>query len=89
MAQPLRGKPLPINSVLNASRTKLGLELPFWIAIVSVSVLVFLAGFHALSPLAFALLAVAAWLTTRRNPKLVRLWFLGWRQKAMYDPRKR
>ena len=89
MPQAPRGKPLPINSALNASRTKLGLELPYWIAIVSVSILVFLAGFHLLSPLAFALFAGGAWLATRKNPKLVKLWWLSWQQKAMYDPRKR
>ncbi len=80
---------MPINSALNASRTKLGLELPLWIAVLFASILVFLAGFHALSPLAFALFASGAWLASRNNPKMARLWWLGLRQKAMYDPRKR
>ena len=89
MPQPLRGKPLPINSALNASRTKLGLELPIWIAIVFVCFLVYLAGFHTAPALVFPLCVAGAWLTVRKQPKMAKLWQLGLRQEAMYDPRKR
>ena len=73
---------MPINSALNASRTKLGLELPLWIAVVSASILVFLAGFHAVSPLAFALFAAGAWLASRKNPKMAQLWWFCIRQQG-------
>ncbi|WP_263385780.1 VirB3 family type IV secretion system protein [Granulicella arctica] len=44
-----RGEALPINQAMNRSRTKLGLELSAWMAIVFVSVSVFLVGFRMLA----------------------------------------
>ena len=40
-----RGEPLPINQALNRPRAKLGLDLSAWMAIVFVTVTVFLVGF--------------------------------------------
>lgn len=83
-----RGEPLPINSALNKPRTKLGLELSTWMSIAFVSATVFLVGFRLLSILTFAALTGAAWFIVRKHPKMFQLWFLGWQQKAYYDPRK-
>ena len=83
-----RGEPLPINQAMNRSRAKLGLELGTWMVIAFVSVTVFLAGFRAVAVLMFPLLAVAAWLTVRKHPKMFQLWGLSLTQKSYYDPRK-
>jgi type IV secretory pathway VirB3-like protein len=83
-----RGESLPINSALNTPRTKLGLELSTWMSITFVSATIFLIGLRLVAILTFAALTVAAWLIVRRHPKMFPLWFLGWRQKAYYDPRK-
>jgi len=79
---------LPINSALNRSRTKLGLELPVWMVIVFLTVTVFLLGFRILAMLAFPTLAVGAWLIVRKHPKMFQLWALSLSQKSYYDPRK-
>ena len=48
-----RGEPLPINQALNRPRAKLGLDLSAWMAIVFVSVTVFLVGFRMLAIFSF------------------------------------
>jgi type IV secretory pathway VirB3-like protein len=83
-----RGEPLPINQALNRPRAKLGLELPAWMAIVFVTVTVFLAGFRMLAILSFPTLAAGAWLIVRKRPKMFQLWGLSLNQKSYYDPRK-
>ena len=84
-----RGEPLPINQALNRPRAKLGLDLTAWMAIVFVSVAVFLAGFRLLAVLAFPTLVIAAWLIVRKHPKMFQLWGLSLTQKSYYDPRQR
>lgn len=84
-----RGEPLPINQALNRPRAKLGLDLAAWMAIVFVSVAVFLAGFRLLAVLAFPTLVIAAWLIVRKHPKMFQLWGLSLSQKSYYDPRRR
>ncbi len=83
-----RGEPLPINPALNRPRAKLGLDLSAWMAIVFVTVTVFLAGFRMLAILSFPTLAGAAWLIVRKHPKMFELWGLSLTQKSYYDPRK-
>ena len=83
-----RGEPLSINSALNKPRTKLGLDLPTWMSIAFVSATVFLAGARITAILIFLMLFFGAWLIARKHPKMFQLWFLRWRQKAYYDPRK-
>ena len=55
-----RGEPLPINQALNRPRAKLGLDLSAWMAIVFVTVTVFLVGFRMLALLSFPTLAGGA-----------------------------
>ncbi len=38
--------------------------------------------------MAFPTLAVGAWLTIRKHPKMFQLWGLSLGQKSYYDPRK-
>jgi len=83
-----RGEPLPINQAMNRPRAKLGLDLSAWMAIVFVSVTVFLVGFRLLAMVAFPTLAFAAWLIVRKHPKMFQLWGLSLTQKPYYDPRK-
>jgi type IV secretory pathway VirB3-like protein len=83
-----RGGPLPINQALNRPRAKLGLDLSAWMAIVFVTVTVFLVGFRMLAILSFPTLAGGAWLIVRKHPKMFQLWGLGLSQKSYYDPRK-
>jgi type IV secretory pathway VirB3-like protein len=83
-----RGEPLPINQALNRPRAKLGLELPAWMAIVFVTVTVFLVGFRMLAILSLPTLAGGAWLIVRKHPKMFQLWGLSLNQKSHYDPRK-
>ncbi len=83
-----RGEPLPINQALNRPRSKLGLELSAWMAIVFVSTTVFLVGFRLLAMVAFPTLVACAWLTVRKHPKMFELWGLSLSQKPYYDPRK-
>ena len=83
-----RGEPLHINPALNKPRTKAGLDLPTWMSIVFVSATVFLVGLRLLAILTFAASTGAAWVIVRKHPKMFQLWFLRWRQKAYYDPRK-
>ena len=83
-----RGEPLPINQAMNRPRTKLGLELSAWMAIVFVSVTVFLAGFRMLALASFPTLAGGAWLTVRKHPKMFTIWGHSLLQKPYYDPRK-
>ena len=83
-----RGEPLPINQALNRPRAKLGLDLSAWMAIVFVTVTVFLVGFRMLAILALPTLAGGAWLIVRNHPKMFQLWGLSLSQKSYYDPRK-
>ena len=83
-----RGEPLPINQALNRPRAKLGLDLSAWMAIVFVTVAVFLAGFRMLAIVSFPMLAGAAWLIVRKHPKMFQLWGLSLSQKSYYDPRR-
>ena len=83
-----RGEPLPINPALNRPRAKLGLDLSAWMAIVFVTVTVFLVGFRMLAILSFPMMATAAWLIVRKHPKMFELWGLSLYQKSYYDPRK-
>ena len=83
-----RGEPLPINQALNRPRSKLGLELTAWMAIVFVSATVFLVGFRLLAMAAFLTLVACAWLIIRKHPKMFELWGLSLSQKPYYDPRK-
>lgn len=83
-----RGEPLPINQALNRPRAKLGLELSTWMAIVFVSVTVFLVGFRLPAIIAFPTLVAGAWMAVRKHPKMFQLWGLSLKQKAYYDPRK-
>ena len=48
-----RGEPLPINQALNRPRAKLGLDLSTWMAIVFVTVTVFLVGFRMIAIFSF------------------------------------
>jgi two-component system, LytTR family, response regulator len=48
-----RGEPLPINQAMNRPRAKLGLDLSAWMAIVFVTVTVFLLGFRMLAIISF------------------------------------
>lgn len=83
-----RGEPLAINQALNKPRAKLGLDLSAWLAIVFVTVTVFLVGFRLLAMLSFPMLSLAAWLIVRNHPKMFQLWGLSLNQKPYYDPRK-
>ena len=83
-----RGEPLPINQAMNRSRAKLGLELSTWMVIAFVSIAVFLVGFRLLAILTFPSLALGAWFTTRKHPKMLQLWGHSLNQKSYYDPRK-
>ena len=83
-----RGEAKPINGALNRSRTKLGLELSAWMAIVFVTVTVFLAGFKWLAILTFPALIIGAWLVVRKHPKMFQLWTLSLKQRSYYDLRK-
>ncbi len=88
MHTPKRGEPLPINAALNRPRAKLGLDLSAWMAIVFVTVTVFLVGFRMLAILSFPTMAIGAWLIVRKHPKMFELWGLSLTQKSYYDPRK-
>lgn len=83
-----RGEPLPINQAMNRPRAKLGLDLSAWMAIVFVTVTVFLVGFRTLAIVSFPMLLGAAWLIVRKHPKMFQLWGLSLSQKSYYDPRK-
>ena len=83
-----RGEPLPINRAMNRSRTKLGLELPAWLAIAFVSITAFLLGLQVVAVLSFPMLTLGAWLIVRKHPKMFQLWGLSLNQKSYYDPRK-
>ena len=83
-----RGEPLPINQAMNRSRSKLGLDLPTWMIIAFVSIVVFLAGLHMIAVLSFPAMALGAWLIVRKHPKMFQLWGHSLNQKSYYDPRK-
>jgi type IV secretory pathway VirB3-like protein len=83
-----RGEPLTINQALNRPRAKLGLDLSAWMAIVFVTVTVFLVGFRMLAIVSFPGMACGAWLIVRKHPKMFQLWGLSLSQKGYYDPRK-
>ncbi|WP_263378478.1 VirB3 family type IV secretion system protein [Granulicella paludicola] len=83
-----RGTPLPINNALNRPRAKLGLDLTAWMAIIFVTVTVFLVGFRLLAIISFPTMAGACWLIVRKHPKMFQLWGLSLTQKSYYDPRK-
>jgi type IV secretory pathway VirB3-like protein len=83
-----RGEPLPINQAMNRPRAKLGLDLSAWMAIVFVSVTVFIVGFRMLALLSVPLLVAGAWFTVRKHPKMFQLWGHSLSQKSHYDPRK-
>src|SRR3984885_11280503 len=83
-----RGEPLPINQALNRPRAKLGLDLSTWMAIVFVTVTVFLVGFRMIAIFSFPMMAGGAWLIVRKHPKMFQLWGLSLNQKSYYDPRK-
>ena len=83
-----RGEPLPINQALNRPRAKLGLDLSTWMAIVFVTVTVFLAGFRMLAIWSFPMLSLGAWMVVRKHPKMFQLYGLSLTQKPYYDPRK-
>jgi type IV secretory pathway VirB3-like protein len=83
-----RGEPLPINQAMNRSRAKWGLDLSAWMAIVFVTVTVFLVGFRMLAIVGFPMLLGAAWLIVYKHPKMFQLWGLSLSQKSYYDPRK-
>lgn len=83
-----RGIPSPINGALNRSRTKLGLDLGTWMVIVFVSITVFLVGLRLIALATFPTLVGAAWLITRKHPKMFQLWGHSLQQKSYYDPRK-
>lgn len=83
-----RGEPLPINTAMNRSRAKLGLELGTWMVVAFVSIAVFLAGLRAVAVAMFPMLTGAAWLIVRKHPKMFQLWGLSLSQKSYYDPRK-
>jgi type IV secretory pathway VirB3-like protein len=84
----MRGEPLPINQAMNRPRAKLGLDLSAWMAIVFVTVTVFLVGFRMLAMVSFPLLVGAAWLIVHKHQKMFQLWGLGLSQKSYYDARK-
>ena len=83
-----RGEPLPINQAMNRSRSKLGLDLPTWMIIAFVSIVVFLAGLRMVAVLSFPTMAFCAWLVVRKHPKMFQLWGHSLNQKSYYDPRK-
>jgi hypothetical protein len=58
-------------------------------AILFVSVTVFLVGFRVVAMIAFPSLAAGAWLVVRKHPKMFELWGLSLSQRSYYDPRKR
>jgi len=82
------GRTVTINQALNRPRAKLGLDLSAWMAIVFVTVTVFLVGFRMLAILSFPTMAGGAWLIVRKHPKMFQLWGLSLNQKSYYDPRK-
>lgn len=88
MKTPKRGEPLTINQAMNRSRTKLGLDLPTWLSITFVVIVVFLLGFRILALLIFPTLVGGVWLIVRNQPKMFNLWGLSLKQKSYYDPRK-
>lgn len=83
-----RGEPLPINTAMNRSRAKLGLELGTWMVIGFVSIAVFLVGLRMVAVVLFPMMAGAAWLIVRKHQKMFQLWGLSLTQKSTYDPRK-
>ena len=83
-----RGEPLPINQALNRPRAKLGLDLTAWMAIIFVTVTVFLVGLRLLAIVSFPMMAGGARLIVRKHPKMLQFWGLSLNQKSYYDPRK-
>jgi type IV secretory pathway VirB3-like protein len=83
-----RGEPLPINQAMNRPRAKLGLDLSAWMAIIFVTVTVFLVGLRMIAIVSFPMMAVCAWLIVRKHPKMFQLWGLSLSQRSYYDPRK-
>jgi type IV secretory pathway VirB3-like protein len=73
---------------MNRPRAKLGLDLSAWMAIVFVSVTVFIVGFRMLALLSFPMLVAGAWFTVRKHPKMFQLWGHSLSQTSHYDPRK-
>jgi hypothetical protein len=57
-------------------------------AIVFVTVTVFLVGFRMQAILSFPMMAGGAWLIIRKHPKMFQLWGLSLNQNSYYDPRK-
>ncbi len=78
-----RGEPLPINQALNRPRAKLGLDLSAWMAIVFVTVTVFLVGFRMIAIFSFPMMVGGAWLIVRKHPKMFQLWGLSLNQKIL------
>ena len=65
-----------------------GLDLSAWMAIVFVTVTVFLVGFRMVAIFSFPMMAGGAWFIARKHPKMFQLWGLSLSQKSYYDPRK-
>ena len=73
---------------MNRPRAKLGLDLSAWMAIVFVTVTVFLVGLRMIAIISFPMMAGGAWLIVRKHPKKFQLWGLSLGQRSYYDPRK-
>jgi type IV secretory pathway VirB3-like protein len=84
--QKRRGKLIEINSALNKSTTKFGIEYRLLGACLFVSIAVFLFASKVLACLLLPSLLAAANLLTRKEPKMCRLWLLSFRQGSFYDP---
>jgi hypothetical protein len=57
-------------------------------AIVFVTVTVFLVGLRLIAIISFPMMAGSAWLIVRKHPKMFQLWGLSLGQRSYYDPRK-
>ena len=66
----------------------MGLDLSAWMAIVFVTVTVFLVGLRLIAIISFPMMAGSAWLIVRKHPKMFQLWGLSLGQRSYYDPRK-
>jgi hypothetical protein len=83
-----RGEPERIIAALGWNRKKFGLDLYIWLAMIVLSVLVFLLGFRIAAFVSFPVLLVFSQLAVRVHPEIFKLWAHGLVQKDHYDPRR-
>jgi type IV secretory pathway VirB3-like protein len=85
---PRRGTLSKINGALNKPTTKFGIDYRLLGACLFISVCVFLAGGHVAGVLLLPGLISAAFLLTKKEQQMFRLWLLSFRLGSHYDPGK-